>query len=188
MQLSLVDDTDSLAFGPCDGLGRHQVDLRADAEHRAHCGVEGTLARLYVRDLIRELLGREFDVDVECVGVVLAIHDDLVVGSVAFLEEHCLDLAREHVDAADDHHVVASAHRLAHLDVRSAAGALFARQHADIARSVAEKRERLLVERGEYQLSLCAVGKRLACVGIDDLGVEVVLVDATPGPLISVRP
>ena len=69
MQLSLVDDADSLAFGPCDGLGRHQVDLRADAEHRAHCGVERAFARLHVRDLIGELLGRELDIDVERVGL-----------------------------------------------------------------------------------------------------------------------
>ena len=83
MQLSLVDDAHGFALGTRDGLGRHKVDLGTDAEHGAHRAVEGFLARLHVRDLVGELLDGELDVDVEGVGVVRAVHDDLVVGRVA---------------------------------------------------------------------------------------------------------
>ena len=78
---------------------------------------------LYVCDLVGELLRREFDIDVECVGVVLAVDDDLIVRSVTFLEKNSFDLAWEYVDALDDEHVVASAHWLSHLYEGSATGA-----------------------------------------------------------------
>ena len=87
---------------------------------------------LYVCDLVGELLGGELDIDVESIGIVLAVYDDLVVRSVTFFEEYCFDLAREYVDASDDHHVVASAQRLGHLDMGAAAGAFLPGQDADV--------------------------------------------------------
>ena len=83
MELALVDDAHGLAFGPCDGLRSHEMDLGADAQHGAHSAVQGLLAGLYVRDLIGELLGGELDVDVEGIRVVLAVDDYLIVGGVA---------------------------------------------------------------------------------------------------------
>ena len=56
MKFALVDDTHSLAFGSCNGLGSHKMDLGPDAEHGAHSAVESLLLRLYDCDLIGELL------------------------------------------------------------------------------------------------------------------------------------
>ena len=36
MELALVDDADCLALGSGDGLGSHEMDLGADAQHGAH--------------------------------------------------------------------------------------------------------------------------------------------------------
>ena len=71
------------------------MDLGADAEHGAHCAVQCFLTGLNIRDLVGELLGGEFDVNVEGIRVVLAVYDDLVVRRIAFLQEDRLDLARE---------------------------------------------------------------------------------------------
>ena len=50
-------------------------------------------------------------------------------------------------------------------------------QRGDVARAVAQQRQRLLGQRAEDELALGAVGQRLAGLGIDDLDEEVVLVD-----------
>ena len=61
------------------------------------------------------------------------------------------------------------------------AGAGLAAQDADIARAVAQQRERLLGDRGEDQLALRALRQNLAGVRVDDLGDEMVLVDVHAG-------
>ena len=89
-------------------------------------------------------------------------------------QDQLLDLGREHVDAADDHHVVAAAGDLFH----PAHGACGAGQQArQIARAVADDGQRLLGQAGEHQLAFLAVGHRLAGIGVDDLGVEQVFPD-----------
>ena len=99
------------------------------------------------------------------------------VGRVALLQQDRLDLRREDVDALDDQHIVAAAHRLAHLDMRPPAGAVFMAQNADIARPVAQQREGLLRDRGKHQLALCAFREYLAGIGVDDFRNEMILVD-----------
>ena len=92
-------------------------------------------------------------------------------------QQHAFDLRREHVDAADDQHVVGAAARLAHAHRRAAAGALLVVQRADVTRAVAQQRQRLLADAGEHELAVFAVGQRLAGRRVDDLGVEEILVD-----------
>ena len=187
MKLTLVNYADSLALAANDGLGRYKVNLGTDSDHCAHCGFERLFLLLVFRNDIGELVGSKLNVDVKGVAVVLTVNYNLIVGCVALIEKHGFDLAREYVYTADDHHVVASAHRLAHLNKSSAAGAFFALENADIACSVAEKREGFLVKSGEYKLALAALGEHLACVGIDDLGIEVVLVDVHSALLLTLK-
>ena len=54
--------------------------------------------------------------DVQGVGVVHAVNEDLIVGGIALVQQDGLDLRGEHVDAADDEHVVGASHRLGHLE------------------------------------------------------------------------
>ncbi len=93
-------------------------------------------------------------------------------------EDLLLDLAREHVDAAHDHHVVGAAGDLLHPPeggVRRPG-----QQPGQVAGPVADHRHRLLAQRGEDELALLAVGQHLHRDRVDDLGQEVVLPDVQP--------
>ena len=110
----------------------------------------------------------------------LAGDDELVLARELAVREHdLLDLRREHVDAADDQHVVAAADDLAHAAHRARGRRQQARQ---VARAVADDRQRFLGERREDELALLAVGQHLAGLGVDDLGIEVVFPDRPGRP------
>ena len=66
-------------------------------------------------------------------------------------EDLLLDLAREDVDAADDHHVVAPPGHTLHPAMRSERGA--GEETREVARAVADDRHRLLRERREDELA-----------------------------------
>ena len=91
-------------------------------------------------------------------------HDLVMPDKAGIVEELLLDLRREHVDAADDQHVVGAAGDLLHAAHRARRAGQQARE---VARAVADDRQRLLGERGEHQLALLAVGQHLAGLGID---------------------
>ena len=87
----------------------------------------------------------------------LARQNDLVVGRKRLdFEQHLLDLRREHVDAAHDHHVVGAAGHLLHASHAARGSGQKARQ---IARAVADHRHRLLGQRREHQFSPLAIGQ-----------------------------
>ena len=149
------------------------------------------------RRSVGELFGRELDVDIEGIGVVDTVDHDLVVGGVTFFEQNGFDLAREDIDTADDHHVIAASHGLGHPDKGPAAGAFLTGEDADILGAVAQERETFFIEGGEDQFALFAVRERFASLGIDDLDIEMVLIDMHAflfhirrqhRPEISVRP
>ena len=148
-----------------------------DAQHVLELRDEALLLFVDLADGVCELLGRHLHVHVQHVAVVDARDDDLVIRRIAVLEQHRLDLRREDVDALDDQHVVAAAHRLGHPDEGTAALAGLRVQHADVARTVADHREGFLRDAREDQLSLFAVGQHFARLRVDYLGNEVVLVD-----------
>ena len=81
------------------------------------------------------------------------------------------------VDAAQDDHVVGPPGDLLH-PAHGAGGA--GQQAGKVAGAVADDREGLLGQRGENQLAPRAFGQRRAGIGIDDLGVEVILPDVQP--------
>ena len=154
-QLALIYNADSLALGARYRLGLHQLYLRADTEYAVDIGGYLLLQLLDGLDCIREHIGGYLYKYLEGVCGTYAVYDYLIVGgSVGHLEKNGLYLRREYVYALDYEHIVCSAHRLRHLDKRSAAGALLAREHANVAGAVSQQRESLLVEAGEYQLAL----------------------------------
>ena len=152
------------------------MDVRRDAEHGAEGGDELSLRRLDGIKIAAHI-GLSLDVDIERIGIVDAVDEDLIVGFVAVIEEHRLDLRREDVDAADDEHIVAAAQGLTHLDERSAARAGLSREHADIFGAVAKEGEGFLVERGEDEFALAPFGEHFARFGVNDLGIEVIFAD-----------
>ena len=92
-----------------------------------------------------------------------------------FLDVHKygLNLRREHVDAADNQHIVRSAAYAFHSDESSSAMRThFVIECADIARTVTDKRNALLVERGEHEFAVRLVGNGLQGFGVDDFGIE----------------
>jgi hypothetical protein len=89
-------------------------------------------------------------------------------------QDQFLDLGREHVDAADDHHVVGPAGDLFHAPH---AARRAGQQAGQVAGAVADDRQRLLGQRGEHQFALLAVGQHFAGLRVDDLGVEVIFPD-----------
>ena len=107
-----------------------------------------------------------------------ALDHELVVRRDARLgEQDVLDLGRVEVDAADDQHVVAAAADRAHARERPPARAALAGQRGDVARAVAQERQRLLGQGREDELAVGAVLDALAGVGVDHLDEEVVLLD-----------
>ena len=177
LYFALVDEADGFAFAARDALRRDEVDSRVYAEEALERVDEFFFARSDFAEVVAEHVGVHLDVDVERVGVVDAVDDELVVRRVAVLDEDGFDLRREDVDALDDEHVVAAAHRLGHADVGAAAGAFLMREDADVARAVAHHREGLFVERGEYELALLSVGKDFAGVRVYYFRDELVLAD-----------
>ena len=88
------------------------------------------------------------------------------------LQDQLLDLRREDVHATHDQHVV----RAAGDPLHAPHGARRARQKpGEIARAIADDRQRFLGERCKHELAFVAFGHRGARCGIDDLGIEVVL-------------
>ncbi len=112
------------------------------------------------------------------VEAVRRLHDDAVVRRDALnAGEHVLHLAREHVRAADDEHIVAAGAHLLHARARAAAGARLAYHAGQVVRAVAQHGDGLLVERREHELAHLALAHRLAGLGVDDLPQEMVLGD-----------
>ena len=84
-------------------------------------------------------------------------HDDLIVCRISLVHENRLDLGREYIDALDDQHIIASAQRLRHFYMGSAAGAFLSAENTDVSGTVTEQRERFLRDAGEYKLSFLSV-------------------------------
>jgi len=120
----------------------------------------------------------DLELHLEFVHRAFAADDDLEVRLGLFnRKQHGFDLRREDVDAADDQHVVGAIADALHAAQRAAAGALAGDQRRNVARAEAQERKGLFGERRENEFAALAVGKDLAGVGIDDLGIERVLED-----------
>ena len=130
------------------------MHVRRQAKHGAQPVDKLFLACRDALDGIREHLVRHFHLNVQRIAVLYAVDYNLIIGRIAVIKQDRFDLRREHVDAADDQHIVAAAHRLGHLDMRASARARFAVEYADIARAVAQQRKCLLRDARKDQLAL----------------------------------
>jgi len=135
------------------------------------------------RHLVHPPLARQFD-------------DEMTAAPVG-RQQHFLDLGREHVDPAQDDHVVGPPRHLLHPPHARPRRAR--QQPRQVAGAVTDDRKRLLGERGEDELALFAVAKHAAGFGIDHLGIEMILPDMQAilgldaflpdaGPITSDRP
>ncbi len=97
------------------------------------------------------------------------------------IEQYRFDLGREHIDPANNHHVVTASHRLAHLDMGAATGARLAVQHANVAGAVPQQRERLFGDAGEHQLAFLPLRQDFSSLWVDDLRNEMILIDMHTG-------
>src|SRR5664279_1968901 len=165
---TLVDDAPGLADKRAlQAVGQADVDRRIDADQRLDAVTQPLADRGAVG---AGVLRQHFAADLDRIEVAVARDDGLVLPrELAVTEDDLLDLGREQVDAADDQHVVAAADDLAHAPHRARRRRQEARQ---VARAIADDRQRLLGERREHELAFGAVGKHRAGVRIDDLGIE----------------
>ena len=123
-------------------------------------------------------LGAHLDVDRQFVEVAGPRHFERVVRlEFGLPQDQFLDLRREQVHAADDQHVVRAAGDLLDAPHRPRGRRQQARQ---VARAIADHRQRFLGERREDQFALLAFRQHLAGLRIDDLRIEVVLPDRQP--------
>src|SRR5438132_4162258 len=165
----LVDHALGLAYRALDPAGLHDAHFRRDADQtldqvrelRARRVAVGAARARRALDQYRQLVENRRPRDLELV----------VRRERRVLEDQLLDLGRKHVDAADDQHVVRAARDLLDPPHRARSRRHEPRQ---IARAVANDRQRFFAERREYELALLAVGQHRAGLGVDDLGIEVV--------------
>ena len=94
-------------------------------------------------------------------------HDEIVRAHSLYLEENVLDLAREHVHAAHDEHVVSSGAYAVHTGERAAALTTLRRHRRKIVRAVSKDRKCLFGQRREHELAVLAV-HHAAELGIHD--------------------
>src|SRR5262249_35316146 len=143
-----------LADRALDGAGIADADPGGDADP--------------VLDLVLELLreplasagvgaeiGDAFDIDGQAVEMKLARYLENIVGCQATqVQQQLLDLTGKYVHTANDQHVIGTTCDLRH----AAHGACGRRQQPrQVARPIADDRQRLLRERSEYQLAFHAV-------------------------------
>ena len=130
-----------------------------------------------------EIIGKEIRVvhlhaHLDGVHIVDAVDDDLIrFAQFVHAHEHALDLRREHVDAADDEHVVRPADHARHARERPAALARLVCERSDVLGAVAQDGHPLLGERGDEHFALLALVEDFIMLDVDDFGVEHILVD-----------
>src|SRR5208282_2673227 len=89
-------------------------------------------------------------------------------------DQHGFHLRRIDVHPADDEHVVIATGDAHDANMAAAARTRFIAQPSDIARSIANHRQRFLGERGDDQLAGFADRQRLQALGVDDFEDEMV--------------
>ena len=175
---TVVDDPLRLAFAALQLAGLDKLDLGPDEQRRAklfgHSALEGAQV---VHPAVEQRLG-DLDLHLEGVLAVHAVeHDEVERLDALDGQQHLLDGRGEHVDAADDEHVVGAAHDLAHARDGTPAGALLVGERAEVARAVAQHRRALARDGRVHELADLAVGDRLAGGRVEALDDEVVLRD-----------
>ena len=96
------------------------------------------------------------------------------------LHDDTFDLGGEHINAANDEHIVTATLDSPHTDDGPPATARFRIQNGDIAGSVADDWKCLLGDGGENQLPWSTIGQDLFSVRIDNFRNKMVLEDVQP--------
>src|SRR5579875_3233417 len=110
--------------------------------------------------------------------IALAVNKDLVVTCQARMgEQDLFDLRREDVDAAHDEHIIAAPTHPLHTNGRASTGAGAVVQSNQVACAIAQKWERFTRQASQDQFADCPLRQRLACLGVDHFGIEIVLID-----------
>ena len=121
--LSVIDDALGLAFATRQRIRFAERNDYRNAKNLFDRVLELLGELFHVAHGVAHHVARNFNLDFERIHVVLGIENDLVVRKCLFGAEECgFDLAREHVHAAHDDHVVATAANAADTADRAAAG------------------------------------------------------------------
>ncbi len=137
---------------------------------------------MHLLHLVREILLADFDLDHRLVEIARTGQlDHEVRRGAVHPQQRFLNLGREHVHAADDHHVVGTPLDPAHPDRGASTGALVVVKPRKVAGAVADDRTRLLGQAGDHQFALLALGDRFKGVGVQARDQNIVLLDVHAG-------
>ena len=168
----------ALALAALDAAWLHKLHIHTNREYTLQAVGEVLLHIEHTTDVVAEEVTAYLHLYLQCVEVAGTIYDEHILWlKLLHLKDDALHLRWEYIDTTNDEHIVAATHNATHLYRCTTAGTLARVQCAEILGAVAEQRHTLLGKGGEDQLALLAVGELLQCVGVDNLGVEVVLVD-----------
>ena len=96
---------------------------------------------------------------------------------LAHFQQNRFDLGRKHVYAADDQHIVRPAQTFFHPDNCPPAGTLIGLQHSEVARAIAQQRQRFFGQACKNKFARGSVRKNFLCNGIYDFRNEMIFKD-----------
>ncbi len=91
------------------------MNLGINSQHSLNRKRKRFLLSLHILYLVGELLRIHLNADIERIRIIHSVNFNKIIRRITLLDKNRLDLRRENVYAADNKHIVASAHRLAHL-------------------------------------------------------------------------
>ena len=157
-----------------------------DTCHGRDLAFEHSLCLFDLTDGVREERRCHLDLNGHSVEVLNTIEIDHVVRlNLTVRKENSLDLGREYVNAADDHHVVGTSGYLLDLRCGTSALTLAVVKACQVVCVITQERNAFLTDGGEYEFTEFSVRKRLACFRINDLRDEVVSFDVDQVGLVA---
>src|SRR6266545_4045297 len=182
LRAAVIVDALRLPGGALESVRGDELDRHPDAGDGVDLAVDPVAQLDHLAHLVSEVAGPDLDLHDRLVERAGARDLDEVMGRRPLdAQERLLDLRREDVHPADDEHVVRAPDDAAHADAGAAAGAGPPVERGEVARPVAEHRQRLLRERREDELARLAVADRLERLRVHALDDEVILLDVHAG-------
>ena len=181
-ELAIIDHALGLPFAAGQGFRFDQADLAGHTEHIFDFATNIVGQCLQHLDLVGEGLLIDLYLNLKRIEVCFTVDDQLVVRLDAFnTEKNRLNLGRENIDAANNHHVIATPAHPLETTMGPTADAGFSDDPGNIPGSVADQRDTFLGDRGNDQFALFAVRQHLTGFRIDNFRDEMILPDMQTG-------
>ena len=166
--LPVINHSLRLAFATGQGIRFAKSDDDGNAENLLDGVLELLVQLFHGAHRVAHHVAGNFHLHFQGVHVVLCVQHNLVVRQCLFgTEQGRLDLAREHIHATHDNHVVATATDATDTADGTATFAFGLFDSGNVAGTVAENRHGLLAEGTDDQFAFFAVGQGFQGFGVD---------------------